>query len=271
MAGEKVQLTGERETLLLTLYGKALESRQQNSLLGDHFADEAVRKIDYDFSRLKVDDNLGVGLAIRAKTLDVRVEDFLARNPGAIVLHLGCGLDTRIFRVDPPSGVDWFDVDYPEVIELRHRLYPSRDFYHLIASSVTDPGWLAEVPRNRPAIVVAEGLTPYLPADEGLRLLSRLVAHLAGGELMFDAYSSLGLKLLRLNPSLRATGAEVHWSIEDPHELELAVPRLRFVEDISAYGPEHAARMGWSAKLFVRLWKHVPALRKIGRLLRYRF
>ncbi|WP_292133258.1 class I SAM-dependent methyltransferase [Mesorhizobium sp.] len=238
----------------MTLYGKALESRMPQSLLGDHFADAALRKIDYDFARLKVDENLGIGLAIRAKTLDVRVEDFLARNPGAIVLHLGCGLDTRIFRVDPPPWVDWFDIDYPEVIELRRKLYPSRDHYHLIASSVTEPGWLADVPRNRLAIVVAEGLTPYLPADEGLRLLSRLVSHLAG-----------------LNPTIKATGAEVHWAIDDPHELELAVPKLRFIEDISAYKPEHAARMGWSAKLFVRLWKHIPALRKVGRLLRYRF
>ncbi|MBZ9672968.1 class I SAM-dependent methyltransferase [Mesorhizobium sp. ES1-3] len=271
MAGEKVHLTGAKETLLMTLYGKALESRMPDSLLGDHFADAALRKIDYDFARLKVDENLGIGLAIRAKTLDVRVEDFLARNPDAIVLHLGCGLDTRIFRVDPPPGVDWFDVDYPEVIGLRRKLYPLRDHYHVIASSVTEPGWLADVPSNRPAIVVAEGLTPYLPADEGLRLLSRLVSHLAGGELMFDAYSRFGLMLLRLNPTIKATGAEVHWAIDDPHELERAIPKLRFVEDISAYKPEHAARMAWSAKLFVRLWKYIPALRKIGRLLRYRF
>ncbi|ESY89076.1 hypothetical protein X739_01140 [Mesorhizobium sp. LNHC220B00] len=60
-------------------------------------------------------------------------------------------------------------------------------------------------------------------------------------------------------------------AIDDPQELERAVPKLRFSEGISAYKPEHAARMGWSAKLFVRLWKYVPALRKIGRLLRYRF
>ncbi|ESW89907.1 class I SAM-dependent methyltransferase [Mesorhizobium sp. C280B] len=271
MAGEKVNLTGAKETLLLTLYGKALESRLPNSLLRDYFADEAVRNIDYDFSRLKVDNNLGVGLAIRAKTLDVCVQDFLARNPDAIVLHLGCGLDTRIFRIDPPAGVDWFDVDYPEVIDLRRKLYPVRDHYHLIASSVTEPGWLNKVPRDRPAIVVAEGLTPYLGAEEGQQLFSRLVGHLSSGELVFDAYSRLGLKIIRLNSSFRATGAEVHWSIENPHELERAVPKLRFVEDIPAYKPEHAARMRWFAKLFVRLWKYIPALRKIGRLLRYRF
>jgi O-methyltransferase involved in polyketide biosynthesis len=271
VAGEKVHLTREKETLLITLYGKALESRLPGSLLRDHFADEAVRNIDYDFSRLKVDGNLGVGLAVRAKTLDDRVLDFLARNPDAIVLHLGCGLDTRIFRVDPPQGVTWFDVDYPEVIELRRKLYPPRDHHHLVPSSVTEPRWLDAVPRDRPAMIVAEGLTPYIAADEGPRLFSRLVSHLASGELMFDAYSRFGLKLLRLNPSFRATGAEVHWSIEYPHELELAVPKLRFIEDISAYKPEHAARMGWFAKLFIRLWIHISALRKIGRLLRYQF
>ncbi|CCV05358.1 Tetracenomycin polyketide synthesis O-methyltransferase tcmP (fragment) [Mesorhizobium metallidurans STM 2683] len=65
------------------------------------------------------------------------------------MLHLGCGLDTRIFRVDPPQGVEWFDVDYPEVIELRRKLYPSRDHYHRVASSVTEPDWPAEVPGNR--------------------------------------------------------------------------------------------------------------------------
>ncbi|RWB61340.1 class I SAM-dependent methyltransferase [Mesorhizobium sp.] len=271
MTGEKVNLSGARETLLMTLYGKAMESRLPHSLLKDRFADEAVRKIDYDFSRLKVDDNLGIGFAIRAKTLDVGVQDFLARNPSAIVLHLGCGLDTRFFRVDPPQDVDWFDVDYPEVVALRRKLYPSRENCHLVASSVTEPDWLVDVPRNRLAIVVAEGLTPYLAADEGQRLFTRLVWHLAGGELVFDAYNRFGLKLMRLNPAIKATGAEVHWAIEDPHELERAVPKLQFVEEIPAYKPEHAVRMGWRARLFVRLWKYVPALRNIGRLLRYRF
>lgn len=271
MAGQKIDLTGARETLLMTLYGKALESRLPNSLLQDRFADEAVRKIDYDFSRLKVDGNLGLGFAVRAKALDVSVADFLARYPDAIVLHLGCGLDTRVFRVDPLPGIDWFDVDYPDVIELRRRLYPSGDSYHLIASSVTEPDWLAPVPRNRPAIVVAEGLTPYLPAEEGPRLLARLVSHLAGGELMFDAYSRFGLKLMRLNPAIKATGAEVHWAIEDPRELERAVPKLRFIDEIPSYKPEQGARLGWSARLFVVFWKLIPAMRKVGRLLRYRF
>ena len=43
----------------------------------------------------------------------------LADHPDATVLHVGCGMDSRVFRVDPPATVQWFDVDYPDVIELR--------------------------------------------------------------------------------------------------------------------------------------------------------
>jgi len=42
------------------------------------------------------------------------------------MLHLGCGIDSRVYRFDPPVSVRWFDVDYPEVFELRKCLYPER-------------------------------------------------------------------------------------------------------------------------------------------------
>ena len=270
MAGEKVHFTKEKETLLITLYGKALESRRPGSLLNDHYANEAIGKIDYDFSRLKVDDNLGVGLAIRARRLDDWVRDFLAQNPGAVVLHLGCGLDTRIFRINPPTDVKWFDIDYPEVVALREKLYPARENYRLVPSSVTEQDWLAQIPAG-PAMIVAEGLTPYLHAEDGERLFSALVAHFDRGELILDAYSNLGLKLVRLSPSLRATGAELHWAINDPHDLERSVPGLHLIEETTAYEPKHAAHMSSAAKAIIFLWRFIPPLRRIGRLLRYRF
>ena len=46
METEKVHLTKEKETYLATLYGKALDNRSENPILGDKFADEVVRHID---------------------------------------------------------------------------------------------------------------------------------------------------------------------------------------------------------------------------------
>jgi O-methyltransferase involved in polyketide biosynthesis len=269
---EKVYLTKEKQTLLIALYGKAMESRLPGSLLRDSIADRALRQIDFDFSTLKVDRTTCLALAMRAKVLDDWTAAYLKANPGAMVLHLGCGLDTRIFRLNPPRGTLWFDVDYPEVIALRRRLYRRRrKGYRQVGASVTDTAWLKKVPRDRPAMIVAEGLMPYLGIGDAPRLVARLVAHLPRGELAFDGYSRLGVRILRRNPSIRATGATLHWGIDDPRELVEAAPRLRLIEETTVYKPEYLARMALPARAFILLWNLVPALRRVGRLLRYRF
>ncbi|WP_254886025.1 class I SAM-dependent methyltransferase [Streptomyces sp. NA02950] len=48
-----------------------------------------------------------VGVALRAKQLDDWTTEFLAEHQKATVLHLACGLDTRVQRLDPPSSVHW--------------------------------------------------------------------------------------------------------------------------------------------------------------------
>lgn len=276
MQTETVALTREKETLLITLWAKAGESLLPDSLLEDRFAVQAAARIDYDFARLKVDRDLMVGLAMRAYTLDGWTRDFLGRHPNAIVLHLGCGLDSRVFRIDPPAGIDWYEVDYPDVIALRQKLYPARDGYHLIGSSVTEQGWIADLPQDRPTMIVAEGLLPYLPEEEVPLLLEQLVRHCRAGEIVFDAYSPLGLKLIALQPSIKATGAVLHWALDDPAELERQVPGLELVTELTAYDPdgydpEQIARMSWPARFAIQFFSLIPPLARIGLLLRYRF
>src|SRR5215469_15673988 len=162
MEAEKVHLTKEKETSLITLYSRALHSRSQDPVLRDEAAEEAIGRIDYDFGRLKLRKVEPLSIAIRAKQFDLWTSQFLADTPNATVLHLGCGLDSRVFRLNPNASVRWFDVDYPEVIEVRRRLYPKRANYFMIGSSVTDPGFLDEVPTDRPAMIVAEGVMMYL-------------------------------------------------------------------------------------------------------------
>ncbi|RDJ21427.1 class I SAM-dependent methyltransferase [Bosea caraganae] len=276
MTAETITLTEEKETLLITLYGKAGESHLPDSLLKDHFAAEAVSKIDYDFSKLKLDRDLMIGVAMRAHILDGWTREFLKRYPDATVLHLGCGLDSRVFRIDPGPGIRWFDVDYPEVVALRRKLYPQRDNYTLIGSSVTDPAWLEAIPQDKPTMIVAEGLLPYLLPEEVHRLLQRLTAHLPRGELAFDGYSNLGLKFLRNLPSVRATGAKLLWPLDDPRELEQQVPKLRLLNEFLAYDPkgydpEQVSRMSWLARLTIHVFAMIPPLARMGRLLHYRF
>lgn len=276
LTAEPITLTEEKETLLITLYGKAGESHLPDSLLKDRYAAEAVSKINYDFDRLKLDRDLMIGVAMRAHILDDWARAFLTRHPDATVLHLGCGLDSRVFRLDPGPGIRWFDVDYPEVVALRRKLYPARENYTLIGTSVTDPAWLEQIPKDKPAMIIAEGLLPYLTPEEVPKLLRRLIKHLPSGELTFDAYSGLGLKFLRNLPSVRATGARLLWPLDDPRALERAVPQLALLNEFKAYDPqgydpEQVARMSWSARLAIYAFSLIPPLANMGRLLHYRF
>ena len=108
------------------------------------------------------------------------------------MLHLGCGLDSRYYRLDPGPGVEWYDVDYPDVADLRRQLFPAREHCHVVAASVTDPAWLADVPADRPTLMIGEGLTMYLTEADGVALLRRIVDHAPSGELQFDAFNRFG-------------------------------------------------------------------------------
>jgi O-methyltransferase involved in polyketide biosynthesis len=106
---DKVRLTKEKETMLITVYARALHSRSDNPVLRDPWAEQAIDHVDYDFGSIKLPKIEPLTVAIRAKQFDDWVCEWIADNPESIVLHLGCGLDSRVFRVDPPSKVHWFD------------------------------------------------------------------------------------------------------------------------------------------------------------------
>ena len=97
------------------------------------------------------------------------------------VLNLGCGLDTRVYRVDPPATVCWYDIDLPGVIALRRRLFAERAGAHTIAASVTYPHLVDAVPGDTPVLVVARGWRRI-----GVMMLRRISQHFPSGEMVFD-------------------------------------------------------------------------------------
>ena len=127
----KVHLTKVQETLLITLHAKALDHRTKKPILNDEKADQILSRIDYDFTKMNElgNDNL---LVVRAKQYDEWLKEFIKGNANAVILNLGCGLDTRITRINPSARVRWFDIDYPEVIQIREGFYSNRDGYTLI-------------------------------------------------------------------------------------------------------------------------------------------
>lgn len=270
MGIEKVHFTKEKETMLVTLYGKAVHSRSENPILRDKWAEDAISRIDYDFSKLKVSGVESLSIAIRSKNFDVLTAQYLVDHPDATVLHLGCGMDSRVFRVDPPAGVRWFDVDYPEVIDLRRRLYPERAGYYMIGSSIADLQWLNELPNDHPAMIVSEGLMMYLTEDIVKALLNALTAHFPGGQVVFDALSRVVVRLTK-SITVKGTGASYKWGIDDPQDIKKLEPRLELIAELRTPDLVGYARLPVALRALTRVMDAIPTLRRMNRLLIYRF
>ena len=124
-------LTGVPETLLIPLYHRAQETQRPDAMLKDDKAVEILGKLDFDPRRFKLQQHDVIGLVCRVREFDRFACDFLIAHPDGVVVHIGCGLDTRFERVDN-GRVEWFDLDLPEVIELRRKLIGEENGrYHL--------------------------------------------------------------------------------------------------------------------------------------------
>lgn len=224
----KIKLTPEQETLLITLFTKG---QPGNPIFFDPKAQEILNQVDYDFTQLHVPYKTVILVCQRAKKIDAVTRNYLTEYPNGVVLHLGCGLDGRFWRVDN-GEVNWYDLDMLPVIELRKQFYPENERYHLIATSVADLEWMTSVDaEKRPVLVVAEGLLMYLSEPDVRRLLLQLRETFPDCRLIADVFSRMTARSATKHPSLKQTGAAIGWGIDDPSEIEDWAPGIHLIEE----------------------------------------
>lgn len=267
----RVDLHGAPQTMLATLYAKALDADLPHPILGDHYAKAVVERIDYDWSATTITAARSPSVTTRSAHFDAWAGQFLAVNPDAVVLHVGCGLDARYLRLQPGEGVDWYDIDYRRVADLRRRLLPAREHNHVVAASVTDPAWLAEIPTGRPTLMVGEGLTMYLTERDGLALLRRVVEHCVRGELQFDEFSSLAIKTQWSNAVVRRSGAKLHWAINGPDDILAAVPGTRLLQWVRWFESDTYGQLPRRYRALSKVVSRVPAVANMSQYHRYAF
>jgi O-methyltransferase involved in polyketide biosynthesis len=257
--------------MLATLYAKALDADLPHPILGDRYAKEVVERIDYDWKKTSITARRSASVTTRTAHFDTWARQFLAAHPQAIVLHLGCGLDSRFFRVQPGPGVEWYDVDYPDVAQLCEQLYPARDHHRVVAASVTDPVWLADIPADRPTLMIGEGLTMYLTEQEGIALLRRMVDRFPSGELQFDAFNRLGIKSQWMNTVVRRSGSTLYWGIGGPDDILTAVPGVRLLDWVRWFESDNFNQLPRRYLALGRFMTLVPAMANMSQYHRYAF
>jgi O-methyltransferase involved in polyketide biosynthesis len=265
---EKVlqSLDGVSETLLMTLYVRARESQRPDAMIKDDRAVTMVNQIACDFSRLRMQRHDEVAVIMRMNKFDSYVRDFLKRNPDAVVVHIGCGLDTRFERVDNGS-VEWYDLDMPDVMALRQKLLQNEcSRYHILATSAFEDGWLEEVGqhKSRPFMFLAEGVFPYFEEAQVKSLFLNLRTHFPGCELVCDAHTPFVVWVDNLHLAYAKVEARLHWSIKQGKDVEDWGEGIRLLDEWNYYEDDESPLKAFR---WVRL---IPPLAKSSGVYHYR-
>jgi O-methyltransferase involved in polyketide biosynthesis len=266
-----VDLSGAAQTMLTTLYLKALDADFDRPVLGDRYAKEAIGRLDYDWREIGITGRWAPLVTVRTAQYDIWASQFLALHQHSTVVHLGCGLDSRVFRLDPGPGVEWYDVDYPAVIALREKIYPARPRYHLLAASATDPSWLGQIPADRPVLLLAEGISMYLMEHQGFALLRRIVDRFPSGELQIDFYNWFGIRSQKAHTLVRRSGSTLHWAVNSPQDVLSQLPGVRLLTAVSFFDASTFSRAPVAFQLARRLVRAMPPLRNTLQYHRYAF
>ncbi len=211
------KMSAVNQTLYIPLYGKSAVSKK-GIILKDPMAEMVWEKEGFVLKGKAKSKWLAYYMSMRAAVYDAWTKEQLEKYPDAVVIHLGCGMDSRCLRVGKRANL-WYDVDFPEVIEERKKYYPTSDRYLMIGSDVCVKDWLGMVPEASRGIVIMEGISMYLPLRDLVELLGALKEHFGELHLLMDCYTEFAVKASRVKNPIKEVGAEAMTGIDYPEYI----------------------------------------------------
>ena len=263
-----IQLGRVQETALVPLYARALESRRRRPILEDPKALEIVDSIDWDFRRFGQRRRV-VGCTLRSAMFDVWVRNFLRRHPDGTVVEIGVGLNTRFERLDN-GRVHWYDLDLPDIVELRRKFFSDSERRTTLAASVLDPDWIATVRRSPgPYFLVAETVLAYLEEAQVKAALGQIASGLPQVTMALDTLARRGVDAGNRDHARLKFAPRFAWACEDPIAIQhwnigLHLVESRTVADVpDCLWPRLSLPLRANLRFFGRFF---PKLMKLYRL-----
>ena len=220
----KIEKGSVQETLLIPLYGRKLAMDLYPDLFADKECQSLLESIDFDAPPMT-----GIKAKIGALMAATRQFDmaeacrrYLKEHPHAVIVNLGCGLDTTFYQADNGTAKG-YNLDFPDVITVRNELLPPREREHNVACNLMDFSWFGSIefkPEDG-ALFFASGVFYYFKTEDVRKLFSALAERFPGGKLVFDATNSKGLKNM-LKTWLEPAQMEkvgLYFSVDDERSL----------------------------------------------------
>ena len=230
----KQNLEGITETLLIPLWARAMETKMENPIIKDEKALEMMQKIDYDFEKFEQKRMPQVSIAIRTEILDKATEEFMKRHTNGTVINIGCGLDTRYFRLDNHK-IYWYDLDLPEPIRIRKHFFQETEHYKMIARSVFDDAWINEIKKDNPVLFIVEGLLMYFLEDDVKELLNKLADAFPGAEMLCEVTTPLLVERHKKQDPEHQRNVPFLWGIKNGREMNQLNSQIEFITEWNYY------------------------------------
>lgn len=278
------QISNVSATAFITLFARATETQSAHPVFDDPQAVALAERIrpllaasDRDLcQRLaanRQESLVVVTVSQRARCFDRHVRAFCARHPDAVIVNLGCGLDTRFFRVDDGQMI-FYDLDLPPMIDLKRTLVDEQPRYRFIACSVLDFTWMDALAELGPRsfLFLAEGLFMYLRPEDVKGLVLELTRRFPGSELVCEVFNNFWLRepwKTWVNRKMQrrlgfSADAGFQSGVDNERHFETWDPAIHFLDDWAYYDDQEP-------KLRSLNWmRHVQFLRHMQWTLHYR-
>jgi O-methyltransferase involved in polyketide biosynthesis len=236
---ERADLGDVQKTLFLPLWGRSEESKKQNPLLIDETAIRIINRVDFDFSKItqNIDDLTKIAWVKRSLMCDQVIRNFLSRYPKGTIVNIGCGLDTTYERVDN-GKMRWYDLDLPDVIELRSKFVQENDRRQFIRASFLEKNWLQKVEVCGNVLFIAAGVFYFFDEQTVKEFIIRLIDTYPACEILFDVSSPLGVKIAN-KKVVESSGLDekshLVWGLEKTEDVLSWDTRIRVIQTYHYY------------------------------------
>ncbi len=146
-------------------------------------------------------------------------------------MNIGCGFDTTFERIDN-GNIYWYDLDLPDVIELRRQFIKEDNRRKFIISSFLDYKWLNKLKIKDNILFIAAGVFYYFNEIQIKNFFIKIADLFPGCQIVFDATSSAEManKLVVKRVGLDENSF-LKWGLRSAKKIELWDERIMLLEE----------------------------------------
>ncbi len=220
-----------QETALIPLAIKASETARPNARIRDEKARAIIDALGVDVS--KYDPFLShEGVVARTIMFRDTLKDLLAKYPDAVCINLGCGFDDKFSQVDN-GRLRWFDVDLPDQIAVRRKVFQDRDRCTMLDGDALDGAWTKALPKADMYIIVVEGVLEYFSKEQVKTCLNMLCDCFTHGYLLAELHYPFLEKHGSHHDAVKHTNATFGWGTKSGRDYLELEPRMKLLSEHS--------------------------------------